>query len=286
LVLAYSVAMSDLIVSLTSTPPRFPFLRSALEQFLCQTAPVAEVRLNIPRSYRRFGPCTSLPDVPKGVRIVRTEEDFGPASKVLPTVFDHRGQDVEILFCDDDEEYDPEWAGRFLASRAQHPKAAIVGKGYHLASLRGYHLKTGAAFQPRAQRGNKVIYGLYHLATGFRRKLGYFRRPGFVDILEGYRGALVRPEFFPPDAALIPPDLWLVDDPWLSGQMMRLGVPIWAMAGLPSRAMGIGAAQEVPLRRLVHNGKGRRALDIACINHLRETYGIWPEDGARNTGKA
>jgi hypothetical protein len=270
--------MVDLVISLTSTPPRFPYLYAALEQLMAQSAPVAEVRLNLPRTYRRFGPCGPLPDVPKGVRIVQIDDDFGPASKVLPSVFDLRGQDVEILFCDDDEEYDRDWAARFLAARNDHPAAAIVGKGYHLAGLRHFNLKTGADLQPRAKRGNRLVYGVYHLATGFRRKLGYFSSPGYVDILEGYRGVLVRPEFFPQDAGQIPKDFWLVDDPWLSGQMTRMGVPIWAMAGLPSRNMGFGAAQAAPLRRLVHNGKGRRALDIACISYLRETYGIWPED--------
>jgi len=79
--------MSKLVISLTTIPSRMHLIAPTLRDLLAQTANVAEIRLNIPHRYRRF-PDTdiSLPDFPKGITVVRVDEDYGPATKVLPTV--------------------------------------------------------------------------------------------------------------------------------------------------------------------------------------------------------
>ena len=95
--------MKPLIISLTTIPPRMAMIGPTLRALLAQTANVSEIRLNIARKYRRFDfdPAT-IPSYPEGIRVCLVDEDFGPATKVLPTVRAHAGEDVEILFCDDD----------------------------------------------------------------------------------------------------------------------------------------------------------------------------------------
>jgi hypothetical protein len=52
------------------------------------------------------------------------------------------------------------------------------------------------------------------------------REAGYVDILQGLGGAVVRPEFFDDAAYDIPEVIWAVDDVWLSGILAKNGVPI------------------------------------------------------------
>ena len=48
---------------------------------------------------------------------------------MLPAVKEYQGQDVNILFCDDDKVYDPDWAQRFLDASTEHPNHCILEEG-------------------------------------------------------------------------------------------------------------------------------------------------------------
>ncbi len=82
------------IVSLTAIPPRFRYLGPVLENIIAQTALIDKIRLYLPKRFRRFPEYKGeMPDVPKGVRVIQTDDDLGPASKVLFAVDDLRGVD-------------------------------------------------------------------------------------------------------------------------------------------------------------------------------------------------
>jgi hypothetical protein len=116
-----------LVVSLSTIPPRFSDLCETLEALLRQTAPIDEIRLYVPRSYRRFPDYDgSLPDVPKGIRIIQPDEDLGPASKVLFAVDELRGTDTTIIYCDDDRIYEPDRFARMIEESRQRPGHCIA----------------------------------------------------------------------------------------------------------------------------------------------------------------
>ncbi len=275
--------MSDLIISLTTIPPRMHQIAPTLRDLVAQRADVAEVRLYIPRRYRRFDfdPATDLPDLPDGVTLCMTDEDFGPATKVLPAVRDFSGQDVEILFCDDDQPYAPDWAQYFLDARRARPDACIVEKGYDLDTRPpGARYRLENRMQPRALARHKGVgYRMFRLLTLTTIKPKPYIVDGYVDVLEGYRGAMIRPEFIPPETFDIPEVLWTVDDPWLSGQMTRNNVPIWLMTAPPLWGRPYGAHHQDGLAKMVHQDHGRLEADTACIEHFRKNFGIWQGDG-------
>jgi hypothetical protein len=94
--------MTRLIISLTTIPPRFPYLLENLKCLLRQTALVESINLYIPRTYRRFTYSTKqIPSLPEGVALHIIDEDLGPATKILPACKQYKGQDVFILFGDD-----------------------------------------------------------------------------------------------------------------------------------------------------------------------------------------
>ncbi len=270
--------MTKLIISLTTIPPRFPYIRDNLAAVLDQTADVAAIELNIARKYRRFEyDPTDLPEMPPGVTLRLMDSDLGPASKVLPTVQAYRGQDVLILFGDDDKVYDRNWAQRFVDAAAEHPDCAICEVGGMIASDKYAGDSWISPRHPQAGYLKKnLAYRLKRAASLGRWKPSKAVSSGYTDILEGWGGALVRPTFFDEIDYDIPDVLWTVDDVWLSGCLERKGIPIWLnAAGMVRSRAHTKAGSHEALRKFVYQGHDRVSANRACIEYFRKTWGIW-----------
>ena len=264
--------MRDLIISLTTTPPRMGMITPTLQDLLAQHAFVQEIRLNIPRSYRRFEfDLNQLPQFPPGIRVVLVGEDFGPATKILPTVRDHAGQDIDILFCDDDQRYEKDWAARFVETRQQQPTACLVESGYDLP----YKHANRTLFPRAEQRKKDLRYRLFRAATALQRRPPPYTKSGYVDILRGYRGAMVHAYDFLDTVFDIPDILWTVDDVWLSGQLALNNVPVWLLADVPPSVPAPKADKIEALRTFTYKGHDRRLADASCVAFFQENYNIW-----------
>ena len=279
------MSAAPLIISLTAIPSRFDKLGPTLESLLTQTARVEEIRLNIPHRYRRFPEYEGMPpDVPKGVRIVRPEEDLGPATKVLFATRDLRGTDTRVLFCDDDRFYPPNWAAQHLQCHADHPEAAVCCLGF---GVEDYGFSPGRRPGPLATvrtkrsdwnyRRKRLIQKLkaprrQSIAEKPPRRL--FKKSGYTDIFCGVGGVVVRPHWFSDDAYDIPSVLWTVDDVWLSGHLTASGRSVWVNSEMffprPTEAELTDA-----LMRSTIEGHGRREANSTAIRYMRDTYGIW-----------
>lgn len=234
----------------------------------------------------------ALPDLPEGVALRLTDEDFGPATKVLPAARDRRGQAVEILFCDDDHIYGRHWAAGLLAARARQPQAAVAAAATTLAAMGRPWEAPGLL--PRAkmappytqQRLFRLRRGLLALRHGGRGRIPLmapFRtvdRAGYADFFEGYGGVALAPDMLDDAAFDIPPVLWSVDDVWLSGHLARRGIPIWTEPGLHRARAQHRMSRTEPLYAAIIQGTGRRDANRACIDHFRQVYGIWGGSGS------
>lgn len=261
------------VICLTTIPPRFGAIGPTLESLLAQDLPAEEIRLHIPRRYRRFPDWDGrLPELPRGIRILRCDEDFGPATKLLPAVAELSGQAVEILFCDDDSFYAPGWHRAFRAERNAHPDACIAGVAQHLPGLA--QLPRSPDRMPRMRRWTRPeLAALPELP----HPLPAVRESGHADLLEGWGGAMLRPDFLDPRVFDLPPVLWTVDDPWISAHLEVRGVRIWCSARVPvpERRHDVGGI--AGLVGAVIEGHDRDAADLACIRHCRRHLGIWQE---------
>ena len=273
----------SLVVSLSAIPPRFDKLFPILEHLQRQTAPVEEIRLYIPKRFRRFPDYDgSLPDVPKGIRIMQPSDDLGPASKVLFAAEDLRGTDTDIIYCDDDHYYAPDHFERILAARGDDTSRAVAAKG---GDLKTWGITLSAPRQPRPELWRKTMdyrmtrakHFVHRLRTGEKLPKPTrweFLRPCYLDIAMGYGGVLVRPDFFDDAVYDIPPVIWAVDDIWLSGHLERRGIPIW----LAHETLFPKVERDADIHRLqdaVIEGAGRLDADLACIRYMQEKYGIW-----------
>ncbi len=267
------------IVTLSSIPPRFEHLWLTLLSLLNQSVKVDEIRINIPRSYRRFADWDgTLPSVPEGVSIHRVDEDHGPATKVLPTIRELRGQNVHVLFCDDDRIYPRHWHASFKRAAAARPETCIVGIGETFPDIADSCRAPDRL--PRGHYGKKGLsYRLKELAGLFLIKPAYPVKSGYVDQLSGFAGVLVKPDWFDDLVHAIPDDMWMVDDPWLSGHLERRGIPIWmdASIGRPGFAESDRIHALLDMEEIGHS---RIAADIRVIDYFRCRYGIWQKCGA------
>jgi hypothetical protein len=254
---------------------------------LRQKARAEAIELYIPRSYRRFPEWGGgLPDVPEGVTIVRVDEDLGPATKILPAARARRGQDIDLIYVDDDRVYGPGWTAAALRLRKRHPRAAVCGSGFSIEQRYGYSVPD--ARQPAMVRSADVFWTFAHQfvrigatiqrifsRTRSKPKPRLVARSGYAEIAEGYGGVMVRPDYFGDEAWVIPPGLWAVDDIWLSGMMARRNVPVWVDRSLFDVSANTGAGSAAPLFYSVIDGLDRDQANRACIDHMRTTYGIW-----------
>lgn len=279
------------IISLSSIPSRFPLVRKTLDCLIAQSARVDEIWLVVPRRYRRFPDYDgSLPDVPKGIRIVRTDDDLGPATKVLAAADMLRGQDCSILFCDDDQAYHPTWAESLFSAHEPDRGRAVAMFGISVKRVltreasRTYRNPHGAApkrkislvdLPYRAKRLKQQLRAMQVYPRGVPKPHRvHFSRGGYVDLLHGFGGVVVRPEFFVAADSRIPDHMWAVDDIWLSGILTIRNIPIYVPGGIV-RPKHHAAANSNPLSGTVNHGLNRDEANIEGIKYFQDKHNIW-----------
>lgn len=272
------------VVSLSTIPPRFSTIGPTLKSLLAQKGRIDEIRLYIPRVYRRFPDYDgSLPAVPEGITIIRSEVDLGPASKVLFAAKDLRETRATILFCDDDLIFRPTWADELFSEQEKRPDECVALWGKFLPSGCGNPPLPGPAAE-LASKHRSPGFRLRHFSQRFlakvtSRDLPRITRPavaraGYAHLALGVGGVVVKPWFFDDEAFDIPPDLWSVDDIWLSGMLAKKGVPIWLPANL-ARPGATKADEIAPLKDAMIGGATRGETNRRCVTFLQANFGVW-----------
>ena len=276
--------LTMLVVSITSIPSRFQRISTTLNSILHQSVRIDKVCVYIPKHYQRFPEYDGhLPDVPDGVEVRRVEQDLGPASKILHAVSEFRqSPGTLIIYGDDDRCYPSNWAAQLTAAARQHPDTAICRSGFDVQS-RGIDVDEVPQRQPRARAQKfRWSYRAQRLQQIVRERSLKARGPkparyssGYVDIMEGFQGVLVKPRFFDDAVFQIPQVCRPVDDIWLSATMARNQIPIWLDYNI---AAGTHTDSHYcdPLCSSTFGGLGRLDLDRAAIEHCQNTYGVWP----------
>jgi len=280
------------VVALSTIPPRFPFLGATLRTLLDQSVRPDRIEVWIPRTYRRFPDhAFGLPDVPEGVTIEVTDDDLGPATKILPCARKYRGTATRILYVDDDRIYWHRLLESLLEAARKKPATCIAATGCDV----GFFLrrKDGPRpHQPRVERRRGGLRALpRNLPYWIARERAFAREKGlkcmiwppdcgYADIAEGFGGVLVEPDMFADAAFAIPPVLWAVDDIWLSGCLACQGIPIWVekvvtKGGPKKKENSTGNERIAALGRAVIEGHDRLQANRAAIRHFREQHGIW-----------
>lgn len=231
-----------LVVSLTTIPSRYEILRKALASLCQQTEPPDAIYLNLPHKSVRQGveyPEFDASEFPQ-VTVVRCESDWGPGTKLVPTLLRERDPQTVIVTVDDDVSYPNIFVSRMKAALFRIPNGAVGFCGWNVATL-----LAGGTYD-----------FVYEEHTPHEDGIG-------VDVLEGYRGVAYRRGDFGDDlldlAGSLPNEAYLVDDVWISGYLHGKGAPrrvarfipemtltpeqvwgsLWIQHGLSAEAQGL-----------------------------------------------
>lgn len=264
--------MPDVIVSLTTVPSRVNFLGEMIESINRQTVTPTRVEINIPHEYKRrsLGK-VDVKKIPQDFTVFSCD-DFGPATKILPTAQRRKGADVRIIYCDDDRIYDRNWIKRLIGMSEQFPESVICED---LTSARAFIFRRD---HPRKD----LAYRLKRLAS-----LGLYKPERVTSdardaIAEGFGGVLVKPSFFTGQAFRIPEQSWAVDDVWLSANYAWSKIPIRKTTrekyekSKPITAEG----QDLGLRKdslqfALVDGKDRREINYQAVIQAQQELGVW-----------
>ena len=274
------MATKPVVLTLTSIPARFANLPRKFKSLEKQTYKPDFVELNIPQIYRRFpGEVPELPTLPDWVSVNFCEIDYGPASKVLPTLERWKNKEVDFLACDDDRIPDNRWIERLITARRERPHDIVTERGWNINERFG-DIRSNQDL-PRALRdpkgGRSISYRLMRgISLGMMhpsRKL--FRKAGYVDVFEGFLGVLIPSHALPKEAFDIPDIIWTVDDVWLSGMSYYNGVKVWAH-DIPRPVYSDGYYDKLAsLRNFTQAKYNRERADRYAVDYLRSVYNVW-----------
>lgn len=267
-----------LVVSLTTTPARIEHLQTTISSIQNQTRRPDTIELNLPHVYKRkeFGkPDTTK--LPEGIEVFRCE-DQGPATKLLPTLERYRKKNVCIIYCDDDRVYDQNWIDRLVSLHEKNPTSCIAESRSQIEYL----------FRSLLYPKN-LSYRLKRLLS-----LGLWRprrnSPDKGEIVEGYGGVLVRPEFFDDTVFDVNDTFFMVDDIWFSAILAKNRVPILHTKRSKNEGnehvMVCGedlGRMESSLTVTSVDGLCRIDLDLRAVREAANKYGIWKEVVSRIT---
>ena len=259
------------ILSLTSIPARFAGLGKLLYIVNSSSIKPEAIRINIPEKYNNpaFG-IPNLASIPSDFEIVRTEVDWGPGTKVIPTIADHKGKDIKIIYIDDDRNYSPQLFEDLLISSEEFPNCAICTHGVAVSrQLTEAHWKS----RPLQYRMFRILSAN---AWNPKRKA----ENSCEDLIaEGYGGVLVKPSFFTETLFEFPPALRSVDDVWISANLAFNHVQIQKLKKqlpnqpLISEGLDIGMLNSLLKRR--DGDMNRFQANESCIKYSQEILGVW-----------
>lgn len=264
------IMKTKIVVSMTTTANRAPFLQQTLNSILAQTIQPDSIELNIPHSYKRHDlEPVDIKTIPAGFIIFRCE-DYGPATKLLPTLQRYEQQDVIIIYCDDDRIYKSDWIERLLKVHKNNANCCVADEMFDIPYFSNQHLMKRSSLY----RLKRVLsLGLWRPK---KKKMSY------AVIAEGFGGVLVKPQFFDNSVFNIPNEFFLVDDIWFSAKLAERKIPIKFTKRRHSDKSEEVVVDGVYIGRedgalfsTSIEGKRRADLNLIAIRFAVENLGIW-----------
>jgi glycosyl transferase family 2 len=242
------------IASLSTVPDRINNLTPTIRSLLKQTRPPDEIVLAIPefsvREQRPYVVPKYISRLPR-VRILRSREDWGPATKFIAAIQDELAAGREntlIMVVDDDRLYPRDALETYLYYSEQLPNAALCFRGAAMPST----LDWDDAKMIRASE---------------------LREPRPAAVITGCGSYLIQPRFFDKslwDYSVAPQVAFDIDDIWISGWLSRGGVKRYVV---PASAMMQSVLRQrwtVSLNKI----PGRQKLNNEIIAFFRDAWDV------------
>jgi hypothetical protein len=208
-----SIVKNGIVVSLTTTPKRLPLIEPMLNSLITQTILPEKIIINLPKLYREETPYTipSFLENKTIIEIFRTEKDYGPATKFIPSICRFQNTPMKIIVLDDDKIYSELIIENYLKKSEEYPECALALGGWLV---------------PEDFEHNKRKF---QQASGIRRfkRFDKIKNDQRIDIVQGASSYMIKPSFFDQsifDYMSAPKSAFFVDDIWMSGHLARKNV--------------------------------------------------------------
>src|SRR5438874_9246098 len=242
------------IASLSTVPDRINNLTPTIRSLLRQTRPPDEIVLAIPefsvRERRHYVVPKYISRLPR-VRILRSREDWGPATKFIAAIQDELAagrQNTLIMVVDDDRIYPRDALETYLHYSEQLPDAALCFRGAVMPSTLDWD-------------DAKMIYA---------KEL---REPRSVAVITGCGSYLLRPQFFDRslwDYSGAPSVAFYIDDIWISAWLSRRGVKRYVVPGSATMRSVRRQRRTLSLNKI----HGRQKLNNETIAFFRDAWDV------------
>jgi len=286
----------QVVGSLTTVPSRLASYDKGLDktlQMLLSIKQLDVIYLNIPHVYavRTTSSASLLPPKltelceksNKRLQILRPLIDYGPATKLLPTLLLPASQlnpDSMIITFDDDRLYTPEAIAALVKHASLHKDAVITIAAWSVTIFSA----SGKRGKPNSNINFKSV--IPPGTEGLQ-----YKKAGPVDLILGFYGVLYRQRFFfaSPSSTQISKELFdfnataefatscaWVDDVWFSGHLERLKVPRFTIGNVPETRADITSLSNIAGLSLDQGESVKQNNDnVVCAEAMRKAYGIW-----------
>lgn len=257
---------SDIVVSLTTIPSRIDGIDTALKGLLDQSRPPKRIYLNVPNWSKREDCPYTVPDQISGLQgvVVRRCDDWGPATKVIPTLLEEDADQL-ILVVDDDRIYPADTLATTEDQAARHPGNALTCAGWIVP-------------KDLIDRPTTILANLFKQPPTPNR--GHRTRKTIeIDVLLGVFSYAVRPRFFDlgemTDFSDTPRAGFLADDVRTSAlcRVPKFVIPIKGLSFLPRRGRA-----HLQATALAHLNKGDGDLEsrsnTVAIRHYSDRWRV------------
>ena len=239
----------DMTVSFTTVPNRLKTgaIQATLISLLVQNPAPSDIVINIPYVMKRKGTVYEIPGwLPELPVRVRRCEDWGPATKYIPTLaefIDKNDLERLILILDDDVIVPAKNSIEKIFNYGQkYPDKVVTGHAYYLLDKDGAnpHFDPITTFvEPK-----RTIFGT--LTARWSRYVKEGDEYCSADVVLGYQGYLLRPKMidFPSliDYEHMPPEAFFVDDVVMSANLASKKIERVVVPGWPKLRMGSSMA--------------------------------------------
>ena len=261
---AQNPARSRAIVSLTTIPSRMHLIGETLKSLMRQTRAPARIVINVPHVSRREGCPYEIPRELMQLQAIEIHrcEDWGPATKLIPTVLRYPATQP-IIVVDDDRMYPANLVADLEDASLRHPRGAL--------GMSGWRVPDDLTDRPT------TLWADLRMKPPVPAKATRIKSALPVDVLMGVSGYLVRPEFFEAhaltDYSAAPEAAFFVDDVWISAHCLapKLVIPAQRSNYEPK---GHARYYKSTSLALINRGNGtpESRNNTIVIRHLRDAW--------------
>jgi hypothetical protein len=229
--------IADIVISFTTMPERIKsdIFRKALSCMFEQNVRPREIHLNVPYISKRTGQEYVIPDwILNTAIIIRRCEDYGPATKYIPTLAHFAETNQRILVYDDDSFMPRDLVEKFDKLSLEFPQHCFTVMGARFFPEKYY------GFSSQVSILKKIVCSIiseeYH-----EMPENEIMSPS--DLVIGWGGYLITPNMVKledvSDFEKLPKSAFYVDDVVMSGSLLKNGTKIFVGHGLPESKMSI-----------------------------------------------